>query len=1006
MSNKAEGAGENRPLRPSDSLTAGAEYKSCALCCSSPLWWPWPWLRVGWRSACCDARQPLDRAGVVVALRLRVPFCSALLRVAVSGRPSCQVSAHLETAAVPWRGQWRHWFPGLGPNSGRGMDAEGSVQGCDRPGPSRPWVTPASASHVEPQPEPEQFELPAAPRATAAGGASDSSDEDQRSDDDADWSDADEGADRGEESDEFSDEGDEDGDEGYGSEEDGDEEHAFLVNQQADSVRGKVFTRTAQPAKEWRPSHLRPSLFADGPAVCAFGFCMAVDEELPEGLQLCPPELSRLTYKITQVGFRCVRQAFQSGGFVGLAKGSEWNALWGKIGMGQYKRLRGYQRINHFPGTWQLGRKDNLSRNCAKQRRNVGAALAANHPVVYHLPEDRSTLEREFMHARDPVFIIKPRASSRGRGIKLITSADQIPRSNKMLVQQYIPNPLTVDGYKCDIRVYVMVTSWDPLRVYINEDGLVRFATQKYKAGPKYYKRKHAHITNYSTNKESKNFVESTSESQGSKWSLQAFRRWLREVKGVDDAEVWEAMKDQCVRTIMATEGRQYQMYKQAEATGKCFEVWGFDCAYFSANNSHSCIRESLSDGMRFAVLLDDDLVPWVIEANTSPSLSSSGALDNRIKNQLIMDVLNIVGFVPVNRDEHKRTERVAKTPESYGLGAGGRPGSAFRGRAGGPVLSAQQRNARRRIVTAAATGRGQPGAVSREDAEQIVAQLTDEEREVLRMVEDEFERANTGSVSLKLAYPKPETAAQYAPLWESPRYYMTVLLAWLQSSRRAKVGHSALEDDFIPPVESTGRSGQKRVGTAAGSKSVGSASTVGRQLSKSGASTGPNLARIAGLASGGTTAAAAPLAEKADMRWLARQRAASGRTVPAAAATEPRRAPKTQLPPARRSATAPRVDVGKTKLVLRSSVTMGARGPEMAAPRVKGRPASGDGVVHMKHEAKGGTSRYGFDTAPIVGQAQRRGNEGGWSVAQVQQRRSLSALPGASGSASDRGAL
>ena len=69
----------------------------------------------------------------------------------------------------------------------------------------------------------------------------------------------------------------------------------------------------------------------------------------------------------------------------------------------------------------------------------------------------------------------------------------------------------------------------------------------------------------------------------------------------MDDDAVWEDMKDQCVRTLLATEGRQHQMYKQAEATGKCYEVWGFD------------------------LLLDDDLVPWVIEANTSPSLSSSG---------------------------------------------------------------------------------------------------------------------------------------------------------------------------------------------------------------------------------------------------------------------------------------------------------------------------------------------------------------------------------------------
>ena len=64
-----------------------------------------------------------------------------------------------------------------------------------------------------------------------------------------------------------------------------------------------------------------------------------------------------------------MRDAFLSGGFVGLAKGMEFNALWGKLKLGQYKGLKSYQRINHFPGTWQLGRKDNLSRNCARQVR-------------------------------------------------------------------------------------------------------------------------------------------------------------------------------------------------------------------------------------------------------------------------------------------------------------------------------------------------------------------------------------------------------------------------------------------------------------------------------------------------------------------------------------------------------------------------------------------------------------------------------------------------------------
>ena len=125
------------------------------------------------------------------------------------------------------------------------------------------------------------------------------------------------------------------------------------------------------------------------------------------------------------------------------------------------------------------------------------------------------------------MYIMKPAALICGKGIKVIAQKQEVKKKPGFVLSQYVANPYTINGFKFDLRIYCLVTCYDPLKVYIFKEGLVRFATKKYTNNPKSVDKQYIHLTNYSVNKKNDEYVKSKGgkgdeedQELASKWNL------------------------------------------------------------------------------------------------------------------------------------------------------------------------------------------------------------------------------------------------------------------------------------------------------------------------------------------------------------------------------------------------------------------------------------------------------------------------------------------------------
>jgi len=229
-------------------------------------------------------------------------------------------------------------------------------------------------------------------------------------------------------------------------------------------------------------------------------------------------------------------------------------------------------------------------------------------PETYLWPDQAADIEK--MMKKKPA-IMKPEDASQGDGIFIATNFRDLKlklslRNNgSAIVQRYLTKPLLLRGLKFDLRIYVCVGPGleSPVPLAVCREGLARFCTEPYAApDPQNLHKVCSHLTNYSLNKLSADFVhggpEAADENASKRLLSTALQQIAEEHAGFDEAAFWDAVDTMAADVVGLYLPVLRATAAQQKTTAPYFQILGFD------------------------VILDSKLKPWLLEVNNNPSLA------------------------------------------------------------------------------------------------------------------------------------------------------------------------------------------------------------------------------------------------------------------------------------------------------------------------------------------------------------------------------------------------
>ncbi|XP_041442970.1 tubulin monoglycylase TTLL3-like isoform X3 [Xenopus laevis] len=211
------------------------------------------------------------------------------------------------------------------------------------------------------------------------------------------------------------------------------------------------------------------------------------------------------------------------------------------------------------------------------------------------------------------IWISKPRALSRGRGIRCRNDLKDICSLGwKWVVQKYIERPLLVYGTKFDLRQHFLITDWHPLTIWFYKHSFLRFSSQ-----PFTLERLDTaiHVCNNSIQRKLKNAPNRHPNlPEENMWHSDEFKEYLCTIgkEQVWDSIIIPGMKKALIHSMKAT--RENVKYKK-----NSYDLFGSD------------------------FLFGENFQPWLLEIQYKPDITKDTPVMKKIVPPMVEDILRVV---------------------------------------------------------------------------------------------------------------------------------------------------------------------------------------------------------------------------------------------------------------------------------------------------------------------------------------------------------------------------